>query len=110
MIDKTKWDTGQAFMAGVLGREAPRTQCPYLPKALHRVDEDEPIDAIRPNLEAGPGVDAPMYYGCWRIWKQADGLYAGELMQYRNMTDKFVDATLDDAMAKASEWHAVSYG
>lgn len=107
MIDNRKLSTADVLMSGILDREATyKTRCPNV-ELLARVAEDEAND-LRDKLWSG-GIEAPMYYGCWRIWRH-DGKYDGELMQYRVLTDHFENASLDKALCYAEKWYAVCYG
>lgn len=100
-IDNTRWDTGQALANGVLDRRMPESKCPADAK-LESVDEEGfSEEKARAGLEAG-GLTASMYYGCWSIWKTDVG-FSGELMQYRNVTDRLQNATLDEAVEKAED-------
>lgn len=58
--------------------------------------------SLKTGLENG-GLSAHMNYGCWDIWKTENG-YSGELLQYRDVTDKFTDKSIKYALAKAQEW------
>jgi len=107
-IDDRRLNSGQVLAAGILGIAPPKTRCPD-PGALVGVDEEDlREETLLAGLNAG-GLDAPMYYGCWRIWKTATG-FSGELMQYRAMTDQFADAAIEFALQKAQEWGAACYG
>ena len=107
-IDHTKWDTGQVLAHGVLNRPIPKSSLPADAKLTSVQEEDFNEKKARDGLLAG-GLHAAMYYGCWSIWKDGDR-YSGELMQYRNVTDRLEQASLDEAVEKAEEWFSVSYG
>jgi len=107
-IDNRRFDTGQVLEAGILLITPPRTKCPDASKLVDVDEEDLSEKTLRAGLEQG-GLEAPMYYGCWRIWK-TDSEFSGELMQYRAMTEHFADLPIDEALEKAMEWGAACYG
>lgn len=107
-IDETKWNTAQVLAGGVLNRPAPKSERPADAKLMDVDEDNSSEESLRAGLEAG-GLAASMYYGCWSIWK-TDAGFCGELMQYRNVTDRLQSATLDEAVEKAEDWFAASYG
>lgn len=107
-IDSTRWNTEQVLNAGVLNRPSPTSRKPK-DAVLAEVDEDDLSEATLLAGFAAGGLNASMYYGCWRVWKTPVG-FSGELMQYRTCTDAFDDLPLAEAFAKAREWAAACYG
>lgn len=108
-MDGRRFDTGQVLAMGILNKQAPQSNLP-VGATLQDVDEDDlSLDTLQRGLISG-GLEAAMYYGAWRIWKTSDTTYAGELMQYRSVTDTFADLNIDDALEKAVYWAAICYG
>lgn len=108
MVDNTKWTAQQLIAAGVLERTPPDSLCPTDAKLTTLNENHGGEEAIEAALRSG-GIYAPMCYGLWRIWAAGDK-YDGELMQYRQVTDRLHGATLEQAIERAKYWWSVCWG
>lgn len=104
MVNHTKLDTAQIIASGILGRVAPKSKQPA-GLILASVAAEDSREDILAGL-ANDGIQGNDYYGVWRIWKEGDK-YSGELLQYREMTDSFCDASISEAANFAQEWMEV---
>jgi hypothetical protein len=110
-MDNRRLNTQQALTSGILEKPAPESKLPknYKKEELHHVSEHAwSEEELRDGLEKG-GLDATMYYGCWRIWKVKDK-FCGELMQYRMCTASFKNEDIDFALQQAVEWAEACQG
>jgi hypothetical protein len=101
-MDYRKLSTEQLLMMGILHAPMPRTRDPdeFYGVAVDQYKWSE--TKLREGLNAG-GLDAAMFYGCWRIWETDIG-YSGQLLQYHKETDHFEDKDYQFALSKALEW------
>jgi len=107
-MDHKRLSTGDILDFGILERTPPKSMCP-VDAVLAEVDESQfDDDSLRAGLIAG-GLEASMYYGVWKIWKDGDG-FSGELMQYRVVTETLAKVSLADAVEHAYEWATNCYG
>lgn len=107
-MDKRRWNTGQVLASGILGLPAPKSAKPRGTKLVEVDEEDLSPETLRAGLLQG-GLTASMYYGCWHIWKTAAG-FSGELFQYHQITERFADLPLEEAVEQAAEWGSACYG
>lgn len=96
-MDNRRLSTGDLLASGLINQPAPKTEIPTDREEVeHGGDEASVIAAI----EAGKVVSASNYYGIPNVWKAAEGVYRGTLLQYRSVTE---DPTFATAEA-AAEW------
>lgn len=99
-MDDRRLSTGDVLAMGILNRGVPETE---IPKGRERFSasfeyEYEGRAAVLGALEAGQVVESSNYYGIPLIWKQAEGVYRGTLLQYRNVTEAPTFATAEEAV------------
>ena len=108
MMDPRRLDTMGVIAAGILNRGVPDTDVPDDREEFDGSgDSWEYVgdDAVVEALDRGDLVRASNYYGIPYVWKAADGVYRGQLLQYRALTE---DHTWDNAQ-DAAEWFGETY-
>jgi len=105
-MDHRRLTTAQVIRSGILDITCPDSRSPEDIDYHHLDVDDEDITAqeLRELLRHGKALEASQYYGCWKIWKDADG-YEGELFQYHVITEEFYSRSLDYAVRKAYTWY-----
>jgi hypothetical protein len=108
-MDNRRLSTADILASGIYLRTPPETEIPEDRETVSGADRDSysciPEEQVIAALEAGKIVESPNYYGIPHVWKQAEGVYRGALLQYCNVTE---DPTFTTAQ-EAAEWFRDRY-
>lgn len=110
-MDPRRLDTMGVLASGVMGLPVPETA---EPKDAEEVDADwyDYIGraAVEEAVEEGKVVKAANYYGIPMIWRDPEGSYRGQLLQYRRITEDETFDSLDAAVDWFEDRAAATYG